>query len=188
MPNIEQKQAVIQGIQDKLDGASSVVLVDYRGLTVEEDTELRKQLREANVSYTVFKNTMVRFAVKGTEYEDLSDELKGPNALAISYEDATAGPRILKNMAKKADKLELKSGVVEGTVYDADGIAKIGSIAPKEELLSKLLGSLQAPMGSFARTMKALADKMEETGAAVAGDVEGQADSGDQADEASEEE
>ncbi|MCT4686261.1 50S ribosomal protein L10 [Vallitalea sp.] len=168
MPNVELKQTIVDEIKSKLDGASSIVLVDYRGLTVEEDTKLRKDLREGNVLYKVYKNTMMNFAFKGTEFEELKDHLEGPSAVAISYEDPTAGPRILKNAAKDFKNLDFKAGVVEGTYYDVEGIKKIASIPARDELLAKLLGSFQSPISTFARTVKAIADKAEETGAETA--------------------
>ncbi len=164
MPKIEQKQTVVNQIKENLDGASSVVLVDYRGLTVEEDTKLRKSLREANVVYRVFKNTMMHFAFEGTEFDSLNQHLEGPSAIAISYEDPTAGPRVLNQSAKDFEALEFKAGVVEGTYYDNSGIQAIASIPPRDELLSKLLGSLQSPLSNFARVVKAVADKVEEGG------------------------
>lgn len=167
VPKIEQKQLVIDGIKEKLNGAASVVVVDYRGLTVEQDTELRKKLREANVEYKVYKNTMVNFAVKDTEFEPLKDYLEGPSAFAFSYEDPTNGPRVLSEIASKYEALEFKAGVVESKLYDASAIEKIGKIPPKEELLSKLLGSFKSPIASFARVAKAIADKQAE-GAEVA--------------------
>lgn len=173
MPKVEQKQVIISAIKEQIEGASSVVVVDYRGLTVEQDTLLRKNLREANVTYKVLKNSMMKFAFEGTEYSKLNDTLAGPSAIAISYDDATAGPRVLKKMAKDMKKLEFKAGVVEGELFDGDGIIKIASVPSRDELLSKLLGSIKAPMGSFARTMKALADKVEAEGKAVAGDLAG---------------
>jgi len=171
VPKIEQKQSVIDAIKAQLDGASSIVVVDYRGLTVEQDTVLRKSLREANITYKVYKNSMMKFAFLGTEFEKLNDTLAGPSAIAISYEDATAGPRVLKNMTKTMKALEFKAGVVEGDLFDAEGIIKVASVPSRDELLSKLLGSFKSPISSFARTMKALADKMEETGTALAGDL-----------------
>ncbi|RRD96449.1 50S ribosomal protein L10 [Clostridiales bacterium COT073_COT-073] len=164
MPKVEQKQVIINGIKEHLNGASSVVLVDYRGLTVAQDTELRKNLRQAGVTYKVFKNTMMRFAFEGSDFAQLDAHLEGPSAAAISYEDATAGARILKEASKTMPKLEFKAGVVDGTYYDANGIMKIASIPSKNELLSKLLGSFQAPMASFARVVKAVADKAAEQG------------------------
>jgi len=171
VPKIEQKQTVIDAIKEQMDGASSIVVVDYRGLTVEQDTELRKNLRDAGVTYKVFKNSMMKFAFKGTDFEQLSDVLAGPSAIAISYEDATAGPRVLKNMSKGMKALEFKAGVVEGELFDAAGVLKVASVPAREELLAKLLGSFKSPISSFARTLKALADKMEEVGSATAADV-----------------
>ena len=127
MAKVELKQPVVAEIAEVLNGAKSAVVVDYRGLTVEQDTALRKQLREAGVSYKVYKNTMIRFAAKGTEFEALEPHLEGPTALAVSKEDATAPARVLAEFAKKADKLELKGGVVEGTYYDAAGIGVIAA-------------------------------------------------------------
>lgn len=161
MAKVEQKQVIVNQIKEKLNGASSILLVDYRGLSVEEDTKLRKELREAGVEYKVYKNTMVNFAIEGTEFAELSKDLEGPTAIAISYEDATAGPRVLAKVAKDNEKLEFKSGVVEGTYYDAKGMLAIGSIAPREELLSRLLGSFKSPMSSFARVINQIAEKQE---------------------------
>lgn len=171
MPKIEQKQTVIDAIKSTMEGASSVVVVDYRGLTVEQDTALRKSLREANVTYKVYKNSMMKFAFKGTDFEQLNEVLAGPSAIAISFDDATAGPRILKKMSKDMKALEFKAGVVEGTLFDAEGIVKVASVPSREELIAKLLGSFNSPISSFARTMKALAEKVEEEGKAVAGDL-----------------
>ena len=139
--------------------AQSVVVVDYRGLTVEQDTKLRKNLREAGITYKVYKNTLMNFAFKGTEFEGLAPYLEGPSAVAVSKDDATAPARILSEFAKTADKLEIKAGVVEGTVFDAAGMAAIASIPSREVLISKLLGSLQSPITNFARVMNQLAEK-----------------------------
>ena len=159
MAKIELKQPIVEEIKANLDGAQSAVIVDYRGLTVEQDTRLRKELREAGVIYKVYKNTMVRFAIDGTEFEALKDDLEGPNAIAISKEDATAPARILAKFAKEAEALEIKCGIVEGTYYDQAGIKAISSIPSREELLSKLLGSLQSPIANFARVLKQIAEK-----------------------------
>ena len=159
MAKVELKKPIVDQISEELNGAKAAVLVDYRGLTVEQDTELRKQLREAGVVYKVYKNTMINFAVKGTEFEELSKHLEGPTAIAISKEDATAPARILFNFAKNAPKLELKAGVVDGTYYDEKGIQVIATIPSREELLSKLLGSIQSPIANFARCMNQLAEK-----------------------------
>ena len=143
MAKVELKQPVVQAIAEDVKDAVSVVLVDYRGLTVAEDTEMRKQLREAGVVYKVCKNTMMKRAFEGTDFAQLDEYLEGPNAIAISKEDATAPARIICDFAKKAEALEVKAGVVEGSVYDAAGIQELSKIPSREVLLSKLLGSLQ---------------------------------------------
>ena len=162
MAKVELKQPIVAAIAEDVKDAASVVLVDYRGLTVEQDTQLRKQLREAGVVYKVYKNTLVKRAIQGTEFESLSSHLEGPTAVAISTEDATAPARILFNFAKTAEALELKAGVVDGTYYDEAGIKVIATIPSREELLSKLLGSLQSPITNFARVIKQIAEKQEE--------------------------
>ncbi len=159
MAKIELKQPVVQEISENIKDAQSIVLVDYRGLTVEQDTRLRKELREAGITYKVYKNTMMNFAFKGTDYEALTPYLEGPSAIAISNSDATAPARILCKFAKEASKLEVKGGMVEGIAYDAAGIMDIAKIPSREELISKLLGSLQSPITNFARVMNQLAEK-----------------------------
>ena len=159
MAKIEIKKPIVEEISATIKDAQSVVLVDYRGLTVAQDTELRKQLREAGVTYKVYKNTMMNFAFKGTDFEALAPYLDGPNAMAVSTTDATAPARVLANFAKTAKELEIKAGVVEGTVYDANGMKAISEIPSREELLSKLLGSIQSPIANFARCMNQLAEK-----------------------------
>lgn len=159
MAKVELKQPIVEEISAHIKDAQSVVLVDYRGLTVEQDTRLRKQLREAGITYKVYKNTMMNFAFKGTDFEALAPYLEGPSAVAISTEDATAPARVLCKFAKEADKLEIKGGVVEGIAYDAKGIGEIAKIPSREELLSKFLGSIQSPITNFARVMNQLAEK-----------------------------
>ena len=158
MAKVELKQPVVAEIAELFNGAQSAVVVDYRGLTVEQDTALRKQLREAGVSYKVYKNTMIRFAGKGTAFEALEPHLEGPTALAVSKDDATAPARILANFAKTAPALELKGGVVEGTYYDQKGIEVISTIPSREVLLGKLLGSIQSPITNFARVLNQIAE------------------------------
>ena len=159
MAKVELKQPIVAEISEAIKDAQSVVLVDYRGLTVEQDTSLRKQLREAGVTYKVYKNTMMNFAFKGTDFEGLAPYLEGPSAVAISTTDATAPARILAKFAKDAKALEIKAGVVEGNVYDAAGMQAISQIPSRDELISKLLGSLQSPITNFARVMNQLAEK-----------------------------
>ena len=159
MAKVELKQPIVQEISEYIKDAQSVLLVDYRGLTVAEDTQLRKQLREAGVTYKVYKNTMLNFAFKGTDFESLAPALEGPSAVAISNSDATAPARVLAKFAKTAPALEMKAGVVEGTFYDAEGMKSIAAVPSREELLSKFLGSIQSPITNFARVLNQIAEK-----------------------------
>ena len=158
MAKVELKQPVVAAIAEDVKEAQSVVIVDYRGLTVAQDTELRKQLREAGIIYKVCKNTMMKRAFEGTEFEGLAPYLEGPSAMAVSKDDATAPARILCKFAKTAEKLEVKAGVVEGKVYDMAGVQALSTIPSREELLSKLLGSIQSPIANFARVIKQIAE------------------------------
>ena len=167
MAKVELKQPVVAEIAELFNGAKGAVVVDYRGLTVEQDTQLRKQLREAGVTYKVYKNTMIRFAAKGTAFEALEPNLEGPTALAVSKTDATAPARVLADFAKKAPALEVKAGVVEGNFYDEAGMKAISSIPSREVLLSKLLGSLQSPITNLARVLNQIAEKGGAADAAV---------------------
>jgi large subunit ribosomal protein L10 len=156
---VELKQPIVATIAEEIKDAQSVVLVDYRGLTVAQDTALRKELREAGVVYKVYKNTMMKRAFAGTEFEGLTECLEGPSAIVISKDDATAPARIICKFAKTADKLELKGGVIEGKVYDVAELTEISKIPSREELLSRLLGSMQSPITNFARVIKQIAEK-----------------------------
>ena len=162
MAKVELKQPIVDEIISNVKDAESVVLVNYSGLTVEQDTALRKELREAGVVYKVYKNTMINFAIKDTEFADLAQHLEGPTAIAVCKDDATAAARVLAKFAKTAEALEIKGGVVDGIYYDAVGIGQIASIPSREVLLSKLLGSMQSPVTNFARVIKQIAEKNEE--------------------------
>lgn len=171
MAKVELKQPVVQSIAEDIKDAQSVVLVDYRGLTVAQDTELRKQLRDAGIIYKVCKNTMIKRAFEGTECSGLEAYLEGPSAIAISKDDATAPARILCKFAKTAEKLELKGGIVEGAVYDQAGINEVSKVPSREELLSKLLGSIQSPITNLARVLNQIAEKGGETAEAPAAEA-----------------
>ncbi|MGL6201875.1 MAG: 50S ribosomal protein L10 [Lachnospiraceae bacterium] len=159
MAKVELKQPIVQVIAEDVKDAQAVVLVDYRGLTVAEDTALRKQLREAGILYKVCKNTMMKRAFEGTDYAQLDEHLAGPSALVVSKEDATAPARILCNFAKSAQALEVKAGVVEGAIYDAAGLTELSKIPSREVLLSKLLGSIQSPITNLARVLNQIAEQ-----------------------------
>ena len=162
MAKVELKQPVVQEISERIQGAQSIVLVDHRGLTVEQDTQLRRELREAGVSYKVYKNTMMNFAFKGTEFEGLSQYLEGPSAMAVSTTDATAPARILAKFAKTADKLEIKAGVVEGNFCSKEEIQAVADIPSRDVLIAKFMGSIQSPVSKAVRTFQAIADAKAE--------------------------
>jgi large subunit ribosomal protein L10 len=162
MAKVEIKQPIVDEIAGYLSDAQTMVLVDYRGLTVEEDTKLRKTLREAGVDYKVYKNTLIKRAVKGTAFEAVSELCEGPTAVAMSATDATAPARVLFEAAKTMPNLQLKGGVVDGTFYDEKMIQVIATIPSREVLLGKLLGSIQSPITNFARVIKQIAESKEE--------------------------
>ena len=159
MAKVEQKQVVVDEISNVISDADSVVLVNYSGLTVAQDTELRRNLRAEGIQYKVYKNTMMNFAFKGTPCEELCKHLEGTNALAVSKDDATAPARVLAAFAKKNPKLELIAGVVEGGYYDTEGIIKLADVPTREVLLSRLLGSMQSPIANLARVLNQIAEK-----------------------------
>ena len=186
MAKVELKQPIVEEISANIKDAQSVVVVDYRGLTVEQDTQLRKAMREAGITYKVYKNTMMNFAFKGTEFESLAPVLEGPSAIAISRDDATAPARVIAKFAKDAPALEIKAGVVEGTFYDASGMQAVATIPSRDELLSKLLGSLQSPITNLARVLNQIAEKGGATDTAEAPAAEEAAPEAPAAEEAAE--
>lgn len=158
MAKVEQKKTIVEEITNHVKDAQCVVLVNYSGLTVEQDTILRREFREAGIVYKVYKNTMMNFAFKGTSCESLTEHLHGTNALAISADDATAPARILSKYAKQYPALEMIAGVVEGNYNDQAGMQALASIPSREELLGKLLGSIQSPISNLARVLNQVAE------------------------------
>jgi len=159
--NRQIKEAKVKEIQEKMEKAQAIVFVKYQGLTVEEDTMLRKELREAGVEYKVYKNTLSTIAAKNLGYEGCVDLLEGPVSVAFGYDDVTAPARVLNDFAKKNKNLELKGGIIDGELYDVDKIKKIASIPSKDILIAKLLGSFKAPVSNFAYLINAIKDKKE---------------------------
>lgn len=157
----EAKEAKVLEIREKMGKAQGIVFSKYQGLTVEEDTELRKKLREAGVEYKVYKNTLTTLAAKELGLDGIVSYLEGPISVAFGYEDATAPARVLNDFAKNHKKLELQAGIVEGNIYDSKEVEKLASIPSREVLLAQLLGSFKAPLSNLAYLLSAISEKKE---------------------------
>lgn len=155
---LEQKKTAVADLIEKLKTAQAGVLVDYRGLTVSEDTELRRKFREAGVDYTVVKNTLTRFAAKEVGLDELDGVLHGPTSLAISDSDPVAPAKIISDFAKGNDKVEIKAGFLDGKVISLDEIKTLANTPSRETLIAKIMGSLNAPVSNLVRTLQALVD------------------------------
>jgi len=164
--NREEKAALVAEVSAQVAKAQSIVVAEYRGLEVEAITALRKQARESGVYLRVLKNTLVRRAVAGTPYEKLSDSLVGPLIYGLS-DDAVTAAKVLNNFAKDNDKLVLKAGAMPDSVLDVNGVKALASLPGREELLAKLLGTMQAPIATFVRTLNEVPGKFVRTVAAV---------------------
>lgn len=158
---IKAKSALVEEIAAKLKGAQSAVVVEYRGLSVAEVTELRRNLRAEDVEFKVYKNSLVRRATEATDYEGLNAQLTGPNAIAFGNSDAVAPARVLAKFAKDHEALVIKAAVVEGKLLDVEEVKEISSLPNREGMYSMLLGMLQAPVSKFARVVKAVAEAKE---------------------------
>ncbi len=161
MPNasvLEQKKAVVAELIEKLKAAQAGVIVDYRGLTVEEDTKLRTKLREAGVEYKVVKNTLTRFAIKELGYDEIDEALNGPSSLAISETDPVAPAKVISDFAKTNENLTIKAGFLDGKVISLDEIKTLANTPSKEVLIAKIMGSLNSPVSKLVRTLQALVD------------------------------
>lgn len=155
---LEQKKQVVAQLVETLKSAQAGVLVDYRGITVEQDTQLRAKLREAGVEYKVVKNTLTRFAAKEVGFEALDEQLNGPTALAISTTDAVAPAKVISDFAKEVEALQIKAGFVDGKVISLDEVKTLASTPSREVLIAKIMGSLNAPISKLVRTLQALVD------------------------------
>jgi len=150
---LEEKKQLVEELKEKIGAAKSVVIVDYKGLSVFEDTELRKTLREANVEYRVLKNRLMQKAFNELGYTDFDEALNGPTAVAFANGDPVAPAKILLDSADKTKKLSIKCGMVDGTYITVDGVKELATLPPKEVLLAKLLGTLEAPISGLARVL-----------------------------------
>ena len=155
---LEQKKQVVAELVETLKSAQAGVLVDYRGITVEQDTQLRTKLREAGVEYKVVKNTLTRFAAKEVGFDELDEQLNGPTALAISTTDAVAPAKVISDFAKTVEALQIKAGFVDGKVISLDEVKTLASTPSREVLIAKIMGSLNAPISKLVRTLQALVD------------------------------
>ncbi len=159
MAKVELKQPIVNEIAEVVKDAQAVVLVNYSGLTVEQDTIFRKEMRESGILYKVYKNTLMNRAFAGTDFEKLASDLNGTNALAVSKDDATAPARIIAKYAKQFQKLEMVAGVIEGNYNDAAGMKALSEIPSREILLGRLFGSMQSPIANIARILKQISEK-----------------------------
>ena len=159
--NVDFKKKTVEEIEEKLARAKSVVLVDYRGLNVEQVTELRNKYHEAGVEYKVYKNSSMRFAFEKVGFGKFNENLKGPNAIAFSYEDAVKAAKVTFDFAKKNDKLEIKAGIVDGEIIDIEGVKTLANIPPREVLLSMLLSALQGNIKNLAYLLDQIRENKE---------------------------
>ncbi|MBC8588116.1 50S ribosomal protein L10 [Paratissierella segnis] len=151
---LQAKSAIIEEIKEKIDNAESIILVDYRGLNVAQLTDLRSQYRNSGVEYKVYKNSMMRFAFKNAGMEEFNEFLKGPSAIAFSYDDPVSAAKVTSEFAKTNDKLEIKAGIVDGKIIDLDGIKNLAELPPREVLIAQALGGLNAPIQGFANVLQ----------------------------------
>lgn len=155
MPNLEKKQQVVQEIEQKLRDATLVVFTDYRGLTVQEMTELRNSLRAPGVEYKVLKNTMTEFALKNLGYDAVVEHIEGPNAVLFSNEDPVTPTKAIYDFIKKYKKLSVKVGIVEGKMIGADQVKALADLPSREVLVAQVLGTMQAPITGFVTVLNA---------------------------------
>lgn len=153
---LQLKQEVVKEVADKFEKAQSVIVIDYRGLTVEEVSKLRTDCRNAGVEYKVIKNNILKRAADSLNYQDMDDLFKGPTAVAFGFEDAVAPAKILSKFLKDTKKTEIKGGLLEGEVLDANGVERLATLPSKEELIAKMLGSMNAPITNFVGTLTAI--------------------------------
>lgn len=164
---LEQKQKIVADLTEQIKNSVSGVLVNYQGITVEDDTKLRKALREAGVCYMVQKNTLTGRACEGAGFGDLKEYLNGMTAIAISEKDAVAPAKVLKEYADKIESFKILAGYVDGAIVSADTVNELAAIPSKEILIAKFLGSIKSPVYKIAYALKAVADKGGETAEAA---------------------
>ena len=159
---LEQKQQVVAQLAERIQGSVAGIIVDYKGITVEDDTKLRKELRESGVKYTVVKNTLIKRAAEKAGLNGIDDVLNGTSAIATSAEDYVAAARILQKFAEQHDNFKVKTGYLDNEVISLDKIQSLAKLPSREVLLANVLGAFQAPIASFARAVQAIVDKSGE--------------------------
>ena len=171
MPSVsvlEQKKQIVAQLSERIANSVAGVVVEFKGITVADDTAMRKELREAGVEYTVVKNTLLGLAIKGTGVEGMNTVLEGTTAIATSAEDYVAAARILNNYAEKVESFNIKSGYLDGEVISLEKIKELATLPSRETLLSMVANVFSAPIASFARAVQAIADKNGEEAPAEA--------------------
>ncbi|NLX61826.1 MAG: 50S ribosomal protein L10 [Tissierellia bacterium] len=151
---LEKKKQIVEEIKEKIEKSQSVVLVDYRGLNVDQVTQLRKKYREAGVDYKVYKNTLMRFAFKEAGYEEFNEYLTGPNAVAFGFDDPVAPAKVTHEFAKEHESLEIKAGIGDGKIVSLDEIKRLADLPSREVLIAQVLGGLNAPIAGFANVLQ----------------------------------
>lgn len=159
--NLQIKEQKVKELTEKFQKAQAAILTSYIGITVEEDTELRKKMREAGVEYKVVKNTLTLRAAKEAGYSEIEKYLVGPVAIAFSYDDPTAPARVLANFAENHKVIELKAGIVQGQIFDTQQVKELAKIPPREVLIAKILGSFKAPLSNLVYVLNAIKEKKE---------------------------
>lgn len=168
MPNakvLAQKQQIVEDLKGKLSNAITGVVVDYKGISVADDTALRKELRENGVNYFVIKNTLLSRAIEGTDLDEMKSVLEGTTAVALSDTDYTAAARILCKYADAHENFKVKAGFLDGKLIDLETITQLAKLPTREVLLATVLSAFQAPIASFARAVQAIVDKNGEAAA-----------------------
>ena len=150
---LQKKKEVVQELTEKIASAKSIVFADYRGLTVEQDTQMRKALREAGIEYKVVKNTLVKFALKENGHDGIDEYFNSPTAMALSDSDPVAPAKIISEYAKKFESLEIKTGIVEGKVVDINAIKELADLPSREVLIAKVLGGFNAPISGLVNVL-----------------------------------
>ncbi|MBQ7549511.1 MAG: 50S ribosomal protein L10 [Clostridia bacterium] len=158
---LEQKKQIVAAVADRINNSCAGVIVDYKGISVADDTALRKELREAGIEYSVVKNTLIKLAIAGTPLEGMSEALEGTSAIATSKDDYVSAARILNKYAEGHDSFNIKTGYLDGEVVSIDKIKELANLPSREVLLSMVANVFSAPIAGFARAVQAIADKAE---------------------------